>query len=100
MLLYIHTEEINNQRETNTFTDFFDFGINHCEYKTFKALIHREVNNKFVSAACNYMCLLDSMVNISQGNNNGNDLLLYLVKYYNCLSKKHGKKRKTLRIIL
>ena len=42
--------EINNQRETNTLTDFFDFGINHCEYKTIKALIHREVNNKFVSA--------------------------------------------------
>ena len=58
--------EINNQRETNTFTDFFDFGINHCEYKTFKALIHREVKNKFVSAACSY--LLDSMVKISQVN--------------------------------
>ena len=52
----------------------------------------REVKTKFVSVACNY--LLDSMVKIQQ-DKNGNGYF-YLVKYYNCVSEKHGEKKNSL----
>ena len=55
----------------------------------------REVNTstKFVSAACNY--LLDSMVKIRQSKN-GNGYFYLKILQCNCLSEKHGIKKKSL----